>query len=107
MLGELALDAHDITDESGHRGVELPERPARLAQDALRELEARRVGQQVGLRLHADAKAVLAQQPTGVGVVGRDARLAVRIDVERIVVLRQLGAARGAGAAPARRRPCW
>ena len=64
-----------------HRGVELPERAVRLAQHPLRELEARRVGQQVGLRLHADPQPVLAQQPARIGVVGRDARLPVRIDV--------------------------
>ena len=91
VLRELTLEAHDVTDESAHRRVELPERTWRLAQHAFGELESRGVGEEVGLRFDADAQTVLTQQPAGVGVIGRDTRLTLRIGVAPLVVLRQPG----------------
>ena len=85
VLGQLAVEGDDLADEVGDGLVQGVERPGRPAQHPLRELEASRVSEQPGAGLDPDAQPVVAQQPSGVGVVGRHGRFAVD---------RQLGSAR-------------
>ena len=75
MLGHLRIQRQQVADHVGRAVGQQVDRTAVPLDRARRQLVARRVGDQPGVRLVTDPQTVLGEECGRVGVVGRDRRL--------------------------------